>query len=153
MGIRDGDEAVGTMESREAYGASVLGDNPADAPEVLPAPAGSAVAAQLRTGVATQLQAQMAEQVAAAGGDASTVKVAVTPVVPLSGSDPTGAGLAAASFPPAIGGMLGGVLISLLVVGAVRGLAAVGAVDVAAGLILAFIMQNGFHSVSHTDLT
>lgn len=141
----DRDEAVAQIESRETYGAIVLGDNPADAPEVLTAPAGSAVAAQLLTGVATQLQAQMAEQVAAAGGDASTVKVAVTPVVPLSGSDPTGAGLAAASFPLAIGGMLGGVLISLLVVGAVRRLAAVGAFAVAAGLILAFIMQTWFH--------
>lgn len=140
----DRDEAVSQIESRETYGAIILGDSAADAPEVLTAPAGSAVAAQLLTGAATQLQAQLAQQVAAGGGDAASVKVTVTQVVPLADTDTTGAGLAAASFPLAIGGMLGGVLISLLVVGAVRRLAAVGGFAVASGLILAFIMQTWF---------
>ena len=47
-------------------------------------------------------------------------KVTVTDVVPLADSDPTGAGIAAAAFPLTLGGMLGGILLSLLVAGAVR---------------------------------
>lgn len=138
------DEAVSQIESRETYGAILLSENPGDAPQVLTAPAGSAVAAQLLTGVAPQLQAQLVQQAAATGKDASTMQVTVTPVVSLTDTDPTGAGIAAASFPIAIGGMIGGVVISLLVVGPVRRLAAVSGFAVAAGLVLAFIMQTWF---------
>lgn len=69
---------------------------------------------------------------AAAGGDASAVQVTVTPVVPLANSDPTGSGLAAASFPLMIGGMLGGVL------------AAPAGFAVAVGLVLTFILHSWF---------
>ena len=139
----DRDAAVSQIEKRETYGAIVLAAPPA-MPEVLTAPAGSAVATQMLTGVAAQLKAQLAQQVAAAGGDASAVQIAVTPIVPLADSDPTGSGLAAASFPLMIGGMLGGVLVSLLVVGAARRLAALAGFAVAAGLVLTFILQTWF---------
>lgn len=140
--VRAGDkaEAITKIKSRETYGAIILD---AQAPEILTAPAGSAVAAQLLNGVAAQMQAQRAQQ-AATSGNPGAAKVAVTAVVPLSASDPTGAGLAAASFPLTIGGMMGGVIISLLVVGPLRRLAAAAAFAVAAGLVLAFIMQTWF---------
>src|SRR5947199_92804 len=64
-----------------------------------------------------------------------------TAVVPLSTNDPTGSGIAAASFPFTLGGMIGGILISLLVVGPVRRLAALGAFAVVAGIGLALVLQ------------
>ncbi|MDI2037048.1 hypothetical protein [Paenarthrobacter nitroguajacolicus] len=145
-------DAVRQIESRETYGAIVLGAGTTP-PEVLTAPAGSAAAAQILTGVAAQLQAQVSQQVAAAGGNPAAVKVAVTPVVPLSSSDPSGAGLASASFPLAIGGMIGGIVISLLVVGAMRRLLAVAGFAVAAGLVIAFIMQTWFQYLQGDFLT
>ncbi|VXB05629.1 ABC-2 family transporter protein [Arthrobacter sp. 9AX] len=137
-------DAVDQIKKRETYGAIVLGASPTDAPEVLTAPAGSAVAAQILNGVATQLQAQRAQLITAAGGNPATAKVTVTAVAPLSASDPAGTGLAAASFPLAIGGMMGGIIISLLVVGVIRRLVAAAGFAVAAGLVLAFIMQTWF---------
>lgn len=133
-------QAVSQISSRETYGAIILD---AQAPEVLTAPGGSAVAAQLLNGAAAQMQAQRAQQ-AGTSGNPNVANVTVTAVVPLSPSDPTGAGLAAASFPLAVGGMLGGVIISLLVVGPLRRLAAAGGFAVAAGLVLAFIMHTWF---------
>lgn len=136
-------EAITQIESRETYGAIVLADAP-QPPEVLTAPAGSAVATQMLTGVATGLQAQLAQQVAAAGGDASAVVVTVTPVVPLAASDAAGSGLAAAAFPLTMGGMIGGIVISLLVVGVIRRLVALGGFAVAAGLLLTLVLQTWF---------
>lgn len=136
-------EAVSQIEHRETYGAIVLGAA-GTAPEVLTAPAASAAASQILSGVATQLQTQLAQQVTAAGGDASTVSVTVTPVVPLADSDPTGAGLTAASFPLTLGGMLGGVLISFLVVGPIRRLVALAGFGVGVGILLAVILQPWF---------
>lgn len=132
-------DAVAQIERRASYGAIVLG-SATSMTEVLTAPAGSAVATQMLTAVAGQLQVQLQKAVAAAGGDASAVAVAVTPVVPLSEADPTGAGLAAAAFPLTIGGIIGGVLVSLLVVGPVRRLAALGGFGVASGLFLALVL-------------
>lgn len=135
--------AVAQIEARETYGAIILGSG-ADAPEVLTAPAASAAAAQMLNAVAAQLQAKLTKQIAAAGGDPKGVAVKVTSIVPLSDTDPSGAGLAAASFPLAIGGMIGGVLISLLVVGSVRRLAAAGGFALVAGIVVTLIMQPWF---------
>lgn len=139
----DRDQAVMQVRARETYGGIVL-DATGQPPEVLTAPAGSAVATQMLTAVAAQLQAQFAQQVVAAGGDASTAQVTVTAVVPLSASDPTGTGLAAASFPLMFGGLLGGVLISLLVVGRVRRVVALVGFSAASGLVIALVMQTWF---------
>ncbi|MFT4211914.1 MAG: hypothetical protein QM626_08575 [Microbacterium sp.] len=138
----DREDAVSQIETRETYGAIVFSDT--GMPEVLTAPAASSTAASLLTSVASQLQAQLAQQIAAAGGDASTAQVTVTSVVSLSDTDSTGAGLAAASFPMMLGGMLGGVLVSLLVVGAVRRLAALAGFAVTAGLLITLVMQGWF---------
>lgn len=139
----DRDAALSQIQSRETSGAIVLAAAP-QAPEVLTATAGSPVVSQLLTGVATQLQAQLTQQATAAGGDASGVTVTVTDVVPLSSEDPNGSALAAASFPLTMGGLVGGVLMSLLVVGTKRRLVALLGFAAAAGLALALILQGWF---------
>ncbi|WP_336856028.1 ABC transporter permease [Sinomonas albida] len=82
---------------------------------------------------------------AGAQQNAATPTVAITDVVPLSSDDPRGTGLAVAGLPLVIGGILGGVLISLLVSGTWRRLVAVIAYGVAGGLGLAGILQGWFH--------
>ena len=138
-------EAVAQIEQRHTYGAIVLSATPATAPEVLTAPAGSAAATQILTQVGAQLQAQFAQQAAAAG--VAPVAITVTPVVPLSTDDPSGTGLTAASFPLTLGGMIGGILISLIVVGALRRLAALAGFAVSVGLVLTLVLQNWFHFI------
>lgn len=73
-----------------------------------------------------------------------SVTVTVTDVVPLADTDPRGTGLTAAMFPIVIGGMLGGIAISLTIVGAMRRVTAVIAYSVAAGLLLTGILQGWF---------
>ncbi|MGC5221343.1 hypothetical protein ACPW96_01960 [Micromonospora sp. DT81.3] len=156
-------DAVSQIEARELYGAILL-----DEPEVLTATAASPAAAQALRGVATQLQSQLSTavqdallaQVQAlgialatgqppavappAGEGADIPSVTVTDVVPLASSDPTGAGLAAAAFPLTLGGMLAGILLSLLVAGAVRRLAGLVVFGFAAGALAALVMQTWF---------
>lgn len=139
----DRDAAVLQIEARESYGAIILGEG-TTAPEVLTAPAASSAATQLLNGAAAQLQAQRTQQALATGGDPAAATITVTPVVPLSDSDPSGSGLVAASFPLTMGGMIGGVLISLLVAGAARRLAALAGFAVAAGLGLTLVLQSWF---------
>lgn len=129
------------------------------------------LAQQLQAGIDEQVRAALPEQlqqvvqaaVAAAvaqatgqGGAAPNVPsapelpaitVTVTDVVPLADTDPTGAGLAVSVFPLVIGGMLGGIVISLVVVGAWRRVAAVSAYAVTGGLVLTGILQGWFGAV------
>ena len=157
------DDAVSQIKSRELYGAILLGG-----PEVLVATAAGPAATQALRGVAAQLQAQISETAQAAllaqlqqlgaalasgqppaspppaSAAPEIPQVTVTDVVPLAGSDPTGAGLAAASFPLTIGGMLGGILLSLLVAGAVRRLIGLLVFGVTAGVLAALVMQTWF---------
>lgn len=157
------EDALDRIEHREIYGAILL-----DEPEVLLATAASPAAAQALRGVATQLQSQVDATVhaalvaqlkaigaALAAGQPPTLPpadqaspepptVTVTDVVPLAETDPTGAGLAAASFPIVLGGMLGGILLSLLVAGAVRRLVGLAVFGVAAGAVSALILQTWF---------
>ena len=81
-----------------------------------------------------------------ATGRTDTV-VTVTPIVPLADSDPTGAGLAAASFPLTIGGMLGGVLIAFGVAGALRRLAALAGFGAGVGLVLTLVLHTWFEFI------
>jgi len=136
----DRDAAIRSIKDRSVYGAIVLGP----APEVLTASAGSPVATQVLNGLAAQLQVQLAQQVAAAGGDPSQAKVTVTDVVPLAPTDKSGTGLIAASFPLVLGGLLGGILVSLLVVGVARRLVALFVYAIAAGFVIALILQTLF---------
>lgn len=139
----DRDEAVEQIKTRESYGAIVLAE-PGAAPEVLTAPAAGAAPTQMLTGLATQLQTQLGQQIAAAGGDASAAKVTVAAVVPLSEDDPSGVGFALAALPLALGGVLGGVLLSSGLHGTWRRLAGALAFSAAAGGVLVFILQGWF---------
>lgn len=157
------DDAINRIKHREIYGAILL-----EGPEVMIASAASPAAAQALRGVATELQSQVDATVQAAltaqlkaigealaagrqptlppagqaGGAAP--KVTVTDVVPLADNDPTGAGIAAAAFPLTLGGMLGGILLSLLIAGAIRRLVGLVAFGVAAGALGALVLQTWF---------
>lgn len=100
-----------------------------------------------------QLQAaqQAATEAAAKAKQAQTAlatspapSITVTDVVPLSSKDSRGAGLAIAGLPLTMGGMIGGVLISSLLVGWKRRLTAVAGYGVLGGLLLALILQSWF---------
>ena len=138
--------AVEAIEAREVYGAIVLGAEP----EVLTSSASSAVVAQLLGGVAGTLEEGVNTQAAAAAAAAGAptapahIEVAVTDVVPLADSDPRGTGLTAALFPLVLGGMLGGIAISLAVIGALRRVYAVLLYSALGGLVLTSILQGWF---------
>ncbi len=144
--------AVQKIRTRDVDGAIVLGDQP----EVLTASANGAAVTQLLTQVAGKLQEQANAQAAAAvqqaiaagkapaGTQPPAITVKVTDVVPLASTDARGLGLAAASFPLVLGGMLGGVLISLLIAGSRRRLLAVAAYSVVAGLAVTGVLQGWF---------
>lgn len=141
--VDDRDAAVAAIERRDAYGAIVLGAEP----EVLTASAGSALVAQQLSAFATALQGQLQAAAAAQvpeGVTPPTVTVTVTDVVPLAAADPRGSGLVSAAFPVVIGGMLGGILVSVALIGVVRRLVALGVYVVVAGLTVAGIMQGWF---------
>lgn len=158
------DEAVSLIETREIYGAILLGDEP----EVLIAMAASPVAANALRGVATQLQSRIdtgvndaltaqltaimqalqsgqQPQLPPGGGAVPEVPtVTVTDVVPLAEGDATGAGLAASVFPLVLGGMIGGILLTLLVQGVIRRLIGLVVFGAAAGVAIVLVMQTWF---------
>ena len=68
----------------------------------------------------------------------------MTDAVPLASTDKNGSGLLAASFPLVLGGLLGGILVSFLVVGVVRRLLALVVYAAAAGTVVALILQTLF---------
>ncbi|WP_433675483.1 hypothetical protein [Microbacterium gorillae] len=104
-------------------------------------------ATQLQQALAA-VQAGQAPQLPAAGAATPftipTVTVTVTDVVPLADTDERGTGLAVAAFPLVLGGLLGGVLLSILIKGAARRLFAVVVYSAAAGLVLAGVLQGWF---------
>lgn len=107
---------------------------------------------QLQAGLAAAAQGKATPPVAgtttpAPQQHATVPTVVVTDVVPLSAEDSRGTGLAVAGLPLAMGGMVGGILISLLVSGAWRRLAAVVSYGVLGGLGLAGILQGWFHTL------
>lgn len=138
------DTAVNQVETRETYGAIVLGDAPGVMPEVVKATAGSPVAANLLNVMAETLTTQLQAQVAAAGGDATQVKATVTEAAALSESDPTGAGLAAAALPLVLGGLIGGAVIAFRVQGTGRKAVALVTYMAASGLVLSAILGSWF---------
>ena len=68
----------------------------------------------------------------------------MTDVVPLADTDPRGTGLTAALFPLVLGGMLGGIAISVVVIGAMRRVTAVLVYSAVGGLALTGILQGWF---------
>src|SRR5918994_443095 len=147
--VDDRAAAVEAIEAREVYGAIMLGQEP----EVLTSSASSLVVTQLLASVATQLEegvnAQAAAAAEAAGAPAAPprIDVTVTDVVPLADTDPRGTGLTAALFPLVLGGMLGGLAISIAIIGAMRRVLAVVVYSVVGGLALTAILQFWFGSL------
>ncbi|MDM4763290.1 hypothetical protein QT381_09755 [Galbitalea sp. SE-J8] len=142
--VDDRAAAVSSIEARDTSGALVLSTDAA--PEVLTASAGGTAATQLLGHVATGLQAQLDAAFAAsrAPAGAQPPTVTTTDVVPLSADDPNGSGLTAMSFPLVLGGMIGGILISLLVVGVVRRLVALLVYAAATGLVVGLVTHTWF---------
>ena len=142
--VDDRNTAIDAIESREVYGAIVLGQQP----EVLTASAASPVVAQALSAVGAQLQAQLqqaaAAQAAQAGIEPPTVTVAVTDVVPLAETDVRGIGLGSSVLPLVIGGLLGGILTSLAVRGRARRIVALVVYAAVAGAAITGILQGWF---------
>jgi len=141
--VDDREAAVAAIETRAAYGAIVIGQEP----DVLTSSAASPIVAQQLAGLATVLQAQLQSAAAAqvpAGVTPPVITVTVTDVVPLAEADPRGSGLVAAAFPLVLGGMIGGIAITIGLVGALRRLVALGVYAVVGGLALAGILQGWF---------
>ncbi|SDO97980.1 hypothetical protein SAMN04487848_2817 [Microbacterium sp. ru370.1] len=143
------DEAIASVQRRETYGAIIAGPSP----EVLVAGAASPSVSAILRQVAETLQQQTAARVAAAGGDASSVSVVVTDVVPLVEADPNGSALAAVGFPLTLGGIAGGVLISLLVTGVGRRLVALAMFTVVSAGAIAFLTHTWFGILPAPDGT
>lgn len=142
-------EAVHKIRIRESYGAIILGDKP----EVLIASANGAAVKAIMTSVASRIQDQANQQVQRAlqeaiaehrapeGAKAPTITVPITDIVPLASGDPQGSALLVAALPLVIGGILGGVLFSILLVGDWRRISAIIIYGVGAGLAIAAILQ------------
>ncbi|PRY68325.1 hypothetical protein B0I08_10427 [Glaciihabitans tibetensis] len=111
--------AITAIRDRDVYGAIVVDQDP----EVLIASAAGALPTQILVSIAQRQAAT------------------VTDIVPFAASDPRGVGLTTAAFPLILGGMLGGIGISILVTGAGRRLIALAVYSVSAGLVLAGILQ------------
>ncbi|ANJ26327.1 hypothetical protein [Agromyces aureus] len=146
--VDDRAAAVRAIEQRDVYGAVILGEKP----EVLVASGAGVAVAQMLTGVAASLQegvnAQAQAAAAAAGAPApDTIVVAVTDIVPLAETDARGTGIATAMFPLVLGGMIGGIAVSLVVIGALRRVFAVVVYGAAGGLLLAWILGGWFGSL------
>ncbi|UFS59199.1 ABC transporter permease [Subtercola endophyticus] len=156
--VADRSAAVDLINTRDVYGAIVLGDASASAgaatgPEILTASANGAAVSQVLNQLATPIQAQanaaaqaavsaaVASGAAPAGTTAPAITVTVTDVVPLASTDARGLGLTAAAFPLVLGGILGGVLISLLITGVWRRLTSVLVYAVTAGIVVTVVMQ------------
>ncbi|MBL0886498.1 hypothetical protein [Myceligenerans indicum] len=194
--VTDRAEAVDAIETRETYGAVVLGD-PASGrpPEVLTSSAASGVTNQLMRQIAQQLQAAVTEQATAATSARITAaqseaaeatqramqdavaaalaaaaqgeqppapegpaaapepvtieipQVTVTDVVPLSDDDPNGSGFTASLFPILLGGMIGGIGISVAVRGAMRRVTAALLYATLGGAVLTAVLQGWFGSL------
>jgi len=142
--VSDRDAAIARIETRDVYGAIILGASP----EVLTASAAgtatSALMTQLHAQLQTLAQQQATAAATAAGAPAPTVAVPLTDVVPLVSTDTRGVGLTAAALPLVFGGMIGGIGITFAVSGAWRRVIALLVYAVVGGLAIAGIMQGWF---------
>jgi hypothetical protein len=114
--------AIRAIETREVYGAVVIGQQP----EVLTASANGTAVSQMFGQIAAQMNTTAVD------------------VVPFSSSDARGAGLSGMSFPLVIGGIIGGVIISMLVRGTSRRLLSTVVYGVAAGIVVVAVTQGWF---------
>jgi hypothetical protein len=128
-------KAVELIEKREVYGAII----PGSIPEIITASANGPAVSQIFAQIAQKTQIQRIEAAKVTGKPIPPVKV--TDVVPLSNNDERGTVLAAIAFPLAMGGMLGGAMISFLVIGAWRRAAAAIAYALVGGLVIIAVLQ------------
>ncbi|MDJ0396244.1 hypothetical protein QMK17_23330 [Rhodococcus sp. G-MC3] len=117
-------DAVQAIQEREVYGAFVLG---AGGPEVLVAGADGPAAVSVLQGIGSRIALAQGAQ------------LTTTDVVPLSADDPTGGGISAMGFPLVLGGIIGGVIISLLVAGVGRRLLALAVYAAVGGVVVALV--------------
>lgn len=143
------DAAVQAAQEREIYGAFVLPDAPDQRLEVLTASAANGSVAQMLTAAGQGMvtgQAQQAAAQAPAEQKATILQGAlagpqVTDLAPFSDEDPRGAGMAVASLPLTIGGLLGGVLLSNTLRGTWRRVLGVLAYAAIAGLAMVAVLD------------
>ncbi|WEK60900.1 MAG: hypothetical protein P0Y60_16605 [Candidatus Microbacterium colombiense] len=141
--VDDRADAVSAIEHREAVGAIVLGQKP----ELLTASAAGALGAPVAA-LAAPLQAAITAQAqAAAGPDAPPVVLTTTDVVPYAADDANGMLLSSAFFPLLLGGMLGGIAVSLLVTGPARRILGTVIYAIVGGVVLTSILQGWFGSI------
>ncbi|HMM83257.1 MAG TPA: hypothetical protein PJ998_08775 [Terrimesophilobacter sp.] len=139
--VSDRDAAVQLIQTRQVYGAIVL----APSPEILVSSAANAAIAGMLGKFSPELAANLTKAMAAQGHAPSTpITVPVTDVVPLVSADPNGVILSASTFPLVLGGLIGGVVISLVVVGLWRRLTAILVLAVVGGFTIAGILQGWF---------
>lgn len=120
--VPDRDAAITAVKSQTAHGAIVISnDDGTVGVELLTAPPVGAASTEVVSRVADQVTAGLAQQVAeASNGQAAAPELTTTVVVPLSDADPNGTALTAVAFPLTLGGMLGGILITLAIRGVGR---------------------------------
>lgn len=138
-------DALSLLQTRDAFGAVVVGDAPMAGPEVLVAGANGTTVTQVMTTVAGQIQVALTKQLTAQGVPLAQVPtMPVTDVTPFGSTDPRGAGLSALAFPLVIGGVIGGVMFTLFVAGVWRRLVGITAYAVASGIVVVAIAQDWF---------
>lgn len=148
--LEDRDAAVEAIETREVSGAIILGSEP----ELLTASANGTVnqvIAQLEAPLQEMIDAQSQAAAEATGQEAPEITLATTDVVPYAEDDASGALLSSAFFPLLFGGMIGGIAISLAVVGPMRRLVAVTVYAAVGSGVLVAILQ-GWYGAIQGDL-
>lgn len=144
--VDDRDDAVEGIETREYFGAIVLGAEP----ELLTASANGTinqVVSQLATPLQSALTMQAQAAAEASGQAAPEVTLTVTDIAPFSDDDPNGALLTSAFFPMLFGGIIGGVLIGTVIIGSFRRILSVVVYSAAGGVVLTSILQGWFGSI------
>lgn len=129
------DDALQKIEKREVFGALVLS---APRPEALTASANGPAANGVMTTITTALQQKMSQ---AANGNTQKATVTVTDVVPMHNPK---FDIALLALPLALGGIIGGVIISRVVRGRWQQLGTLAVYSLLAGVVLYGIVQSWF---------
>ena len=146
--VGDRAAAISAITQRDVIGAVVLD---LARPEVLTASAGGSGEQQVMSQLVLGLQQQLRQQSPRQGSDAAAIpSLTVTDVVPLSAHDPTGSRLAMAGLPLALGGVVGGALLSSVLSGVRHQLIGLTGYAVLAGLGLAAILGPWFGALHGT---
>lgn len=146
------EDAVDAIEHRDAFGAFVLPAGPDAQMEVLTAKAANTQVATIITSAAqnmakaqaTQIPADAPAEQKAAAYEKAAAGPTITDVVPLAEGDANGTGLALASLPLTIGGIIGGVITAFSLKGTWRRLVGVLTYTVIGSLALYLILDVWF---------